>query len=67
MKNKKVIVKNWITINCLKSSEGGMSKSYAMQLLKESGIRCRSGYSPLIGHYGIEVDERQYKKTKKIL
>jgi hypothetical protein len=52
---KKRTFRNWSLFSCLKASEGGMAQAFVMSECRRLGIPVRRGYSPFVGHYGIEV------------
>lgn len=58
---------NTVVMSCLKASEGGVPQSDAIRLLRDEGVDARSGYSPYVGHYGIEVPARQERRAARLL
>jgi hypothetical protein len=57
----------YTNFSCEKVSFGGMSQAYAMQLLKENGIKVRRGYTPYSNCYGLYVEAIFAEKASKLL
>lgn len=56
-----------ITHSVYKSSEGGEGASSAIERLHDAGIPARKGYSPYVGHEGIDVHPKHAERASKIL
>ena len=56
------------TLSCLKVGEGGgVSQRQAMNLLRSAGIEAKKGYSPYVGHYGIEVPAGRRRSAERLI
>lgn len=59
-----------VQYSCLKGNEGGIPQKEAMAYLRdEIGMKVRRGYSPYVGHYGLEADgtKGQHEKAEQFL
>ncbi len=57
----------YTTLSVLREVEGGIGQCQAIQLLREAGVPCRPGFSPIYGKSGIEVPVKFVKQAAEVL
>lgn len=61
--------REFVTLSCLKATEGGRAKKDVIREFKEAGIECWTygAYTPYMGHYAINIWKKDEKRAIKIL
>jgi hypothetical protein len=58
----------YVAFSIYKASEGGISQKSAIELLKENGIKAKTGcYSPFVGQYSLWVEAAHCAAAEKLL
>ncbi len=57
----------YVVLSVLREIEGGIGQCQAIQLLREAGVPCRPGFSPIYGKSGIEVPVKFVKQAAEVL
>ena len=57
----------YVVLSVLREIEGGIGQCQAIQLLREAGVPCRPGFSPIYGKSGIEVPVKHSKHAAEVL
>jgi hypothetical protein len=58
----------YVAFSIYKAAEGGISQKSAIELLKENGIKARTGcHSQFVGQYGLWVEAAHSAAAEKLL
>jgi hypothetical protein len=57
---------DYAVFSVTKVSEGGMGQRWAMQLLKDAGIKAEKAYSPYVGQTAVQVKTRNKRLRRRI-